>query len=99
MRSAASSEFLEPQLLRGTKAISAFLFGDADQWRKVYPLTDELGLFKLRGFLCGRPQTIRERLAAREATERHTAPRQKVSDPQTVATIGGHQSISAPNAD
>jgi hypothetical protein len=42
------------------------VFGDPDQWRKVYPLAAELGLFRWRGFLCGRPSTIRAAIAARE---------------------------------
>lgn len=53
----------EPEVLRGTRALAQFLFGDSRHWRRVYPLAAELGLFRLRGFLCGRPSTIRARIA------------------------------------
>src|SRR5262249_5829589 len=53
----------------GARAIAAYIFGDEDQWRKVYPLRRELSLFKLGGQLCGRPDTIAQRIAEREASE------------------------------
>jgi hypothetical protein len=62
----------EPELIRGTKALAAFVFGDADKWRQIYPLAAELGLFRWRGFLCGRPATIRSAIAARERRGRKT---------------------------
>jgi len=53
-------------LLIGAHALAGFIFGDEDQWRKVYPLKRELGLFRLRGQICGRPETIKQRIADRE---------------------------------
>ena len=54
-------------LLFGSRALAGYIFGDQEQWRKVYPLKRELGLFKLRGQICGRPETISQRIAEREA--------------------------------
>jgi hypothetical protein len=48
------------------------MWGDPSKWRQVYPLAPELGLFRLGGFLCGRPATIRARLAARERKGQRT---------------------------
>jgi len=56
----------EPEVVRGARALADYIFGDPDQWRTVYGLAPELGLFRMGGFLCGRPATIRARLAARE---------------------------------
>jgi hypothetical protein len=41
--------------------------------KKVYPLKTELGLFRLNGMICGRPDTIRERIAAREGRDSKAA--------------------------
>jgi hypothetical protein len=54
-------------LLFGSRALAGYIFGDEEQWRKVYSLKRELGLFKLRGQICGRPKTISHRIAEREA--------------------------------
>jgi hypothetical protein len=50
-------------LLRGTKQLAAFIFDDPAEWRKVYALKETLGLFRLNGLICGRPETIRARIA------------------------------------
>jgi hypothetical protein len=55
-------------LLFGARALAGYIFGDQEQWRKVYPLKHELGLFRLRGQICGRPTTINQRIAEREKT-------------------------------
>jgi hypothetical protein len=60
----------ELHVLRGARALAGFIFGNEDEWRKVYPLREELGLFYMRGTLCGRPATIDARIAAREGRAR-----------------------------
>ena len=67
---------VEPEVLRGTKALAAFLWGDPKRWRQIYPLADELGLFRWHGFLCGRPSTIRAAIAARERQGRRPSKRE-----------------------
>jgi hypothetical protein len=56
-------------LLVGARALAGYIFGDEEQWRRIYPLKDDLGLFRLRGQVCGRPATIDSRIAAREASK------------------------------
>jgi hypothetical protein len=63
----------ELHVLRGARALAAFIFGDEDQWRKVYPLREQLGLFYLGGTICGRPETITARIAKREGRARKAA--------------------------
>jgi hypothetical protein len=46
-------------LLIGAHALAVYIFG-------VYPLKRDLGLFRLRGQICGRPETINQRIAERE---------------------------------
>jgi hypothetical protein len=70
----------EPEVLRGTRALASFIFGDPNQWRKVYPLAAELGLFRWGGFLCGRPATIRCAIAERERKGRR---RKITTEPET----------------
>ena len=57
----------ELHLLVGARALAQYVFGDEAHWRRIYPLKDELGLFRLRGQICGRPATIDQRIEAREA--------------------------------
>ena len=57
----------ELHLLVGARALAQYVFGDEAQWRRIYPLKDELGLFRLGGQICGRQATIDQRIAAREA--------------------------------
>jgi hypothetical protein len=57
-------------LIRGAKRLADFIFDDEREWKKVYPLKDELGLFRLNGMVCGRPETIISRIAEREAEAR-----------------------------
>jgi hypothetical protein len=56
--------------LVGAKAIAVYAFDDEEKWRWVYALKDDLGLFYIRGRLCGIPDTIVERLRARERAAR-----------------------------
>jgi hypothetical protein len=63
-KSAAQRRRLD--LLIGARALAGYIFGDEEQWRKVYPLKSDLGLFRLRGQICGRPATIDSRIRARE---------------------------------
>jgi hypothetical protein len=53
-------------LLFGARELAGYIFGSEKKWRKVYPLKRELGLFRLRGQICGRPETISQRIAERE---------------------------------
>ena len=57
----------QPKALVGAKRIAQYAFADEGKWRWVYRLKDDLGLFYMRGRLCGRPATIDQRLRAREA--------------------------------
>jgi hypothetical protein len=57
----------QPKALVGAKRIAQYAFADESKWRWVYRLKDDLGLFYMRGRLCGRPATIDQRLRAREA--------------------------------
>jgi hypothetical protein len=54
-------------ILFGARALAGYIFADETKWKKVYPLKDELGLFRMCGRICGRPATIDQRIAAREA--------------------------------
>jgi hypothetical protein len=56
--------------LVGAKAIAVYAFDDEEKSRWVYTLKDVLGLFYVRGRLCGNPDTIDERLRAKEAAAR-----------------------------
>ena len=53
-------------LIRGAKRLADFIFDDEGEWKKIYPLKDELGLFRLNGLICGRAETIISRIAERE---------------------------------
>ena len=54
-------------ILFGARALAVYIFADEEKWKSVYPLKDELGLFRMGGRICGRPATIDQRIAAREA--------------------------------
>ncbi len=62
-----STEQRQLDVLFVAKALAGFIFGDEEQWRRVYMLKSELGLFKIREQICGRPATISQRIAACEA--------------------------------
>jgi hypothetical protein len=62
-----SKEQRHLDVICGARALALYIFGDEEEWKAVYRLRNELGLFKMRGFLCGRPETITQRIAAREA--------------------------------
>jgi hypothetical protein len=53
-------------LLRGAKKIADYVFDDETQFKSIYALKEQLGLFMLNGQVCGRPETIDARIAARE---------------------------------
>jgi len=53
-------------LIRGAKNLAMFIFGDEAEVKKVYPLKEELGLFRMNGMIVGRPETIRARIAERD---------------------------------
>lgn len=53
-------------LIRGARPLARFIFNDENEWKKIYPLKRELGLFRLNGLICGRPETILARIAERE---------------------------------
>jgi hypothetical protein len=52
--------------LRGAKQLAEFIYDDEEQFKKIYGLKRELGLFYLRGQLCGRVETITAKIAERE---------------------------------
>jgi hypothetical protein len=60
-------------ILFGARALAGYIFGDEEEFRRVYPLKEELGLFRLRGQICGRPATIDQRIADCEAAAAHGA--------------------------
>jgi hypothetical protein len=60
-------------LLVGARAIALYVFGDEEEARRIYFLKKELGLFRLNGQICGRPATINQRIAAKEAENTTTA--------------------------
>jgi hypothetical protein len=60
-------------IIRGARGLAAYVFGDENEWRRIYALKDELGLFRLGGEICGRPETIAARVAARETTAQANA--------------------------
>ena len=57
-------------LLRGARSIAHFVFGNEDEWRKVYAIAEsgELPIFRLGGRLAARPSSL-----ARAITERERA--------------------------
>jgi hypothetical protein len=74
-------EFREGELLRGAKAIAAYLFKDESRHREIYPLaeTGELPIFILNGRLTARTTSLARAIieeerraveAKREAAER-----------------------------
>jgi hypothetical protein len=58
-------------LIRGAKKLADFIFEDEGEWKKVYSLKDELGLFRMNGMICGRRETIISRIAERERASSH----------------------------
>jgi hypothetical protein len=60
-------------LIRGARPLAGFIFDDEDEWKKVYSLKEELGLFRLNGLICGRAETIRARIAEREGRKAEAA--------------------------
>jgi hypothetical protein len=54
-------------LLVGAKKIARHVFGDENEFKKIYQLKQQLGLFRMNGQICGRPQTILEHIKACEA--------------------------------
>jgi hypothetical protein len=54
-------------LIRGAKPLARFVFDDERQYKKIYRMKDELSLFRLNGQICGRPETIKTRVAQLEA--------------------------------
>jgi hypothetical protein len=57
-------------IIRGARPLAAFIFGDEREWRKVYQLKEALGLFRLNGKICGRPETIEARITEHENRSR-----------------------------
>ena len=66
-----ADESVATNLLRGAGFIALELYGDENERRKIYALTDEekqeLGLFYMGKLICGLKSVIRERIAARAA--------------------------------
>jgi hypothetical protein len=60
-------------LIRGARKLARFVFDDEAQFKKIYGLKQELGLFRLNGQICGRPETITARIAARESATQQEA--------------------------
>jgi hypothetical protein len=53
----------------GAKPLARFIFGDENKFRTIYQpeVREQLGLFDMCGHVCGRPETIVERIKQREA--------------------------------
>ena len=56
-----------PELLVGARSIALYLFQNEGKARWVYERWRELGCFMWRGQLVARPETISQRILAREA--------------------------------
>jgi hypothetical protein len=56
----------------GARALARYIFDDEEKWKAVYRLKSQLGLFKMGGLICGRPGTINQRIAQREAASTQT---------------------------
>ena len=63
----------QDRIIRGARRIALHVFGEEDQWRAVYALADELGLFMLGGMLAGRSSTLDARLKQKESQGRKRA--------------------------
>jgi hypothetical protein len=62
----ATKEQRHLDLIIGARALALYVFDDEEKWKAIYKLRQELGLFRLRGAICGRPSTINARISARE---------------------------------
>lgn len=62
------TQTLAPDLLRGAKEISEFLFGTDGECRKVYHLaeTSQIPIFRLGSLLCARKSVLMEWIASQE---------------------------------
>jgi hypothetical protein len=56
-----------PKALVGAKQIAQYAFADESKRLWIYKLKDDLGLYYIRGRICGNPDTIDQRLREREA--------------------------------
>jgi hypothetical protein len=55
-----------PKALVGARQIAQYAFADENKRLWIYKLKDDLGLYYMRGRICGNPDTIDERLRKRE---------------------------------
>jgi hypothetical protein len=60
----AAQEQRHLDIIFGAKALALYIFNDEGKWKAVYQLKRALGLFKMRGFICGRPATIDQRISS-----------------------------------
>jgi hypothetical protein len=56
-----------PELLVGAKSIAWYVFRNERKTRWVYERWRDLGCFMWRGQIVGRPETVKQRILAREA--------------------------------
>ena len=64
--SAKTKSANRPKALVGARQIARYAFADESKRLWIYKLKDELGLFYVRGRLCGNPDTIDKRLGEHE---------------------------------
>jgi hypothetical protein len=60
-------------IIRGARRIAAYVFGDEEQFRSIYPIADELGLFWLGGMLAANTLLLDQRLREKESKGRTDA--------------------------
>jgi hypothetical protein len=71
-RLAAVTPANQPQLLVGAKQIAAYVLNDVTRDRWVYERWRELGCFLYRGQIVARPETLDQRIRAKEAASAST---------------------------
>jgi hypothetical protein len=54
--------------IRGAKRLAEYIFGNEEEYRAVYGLADQLGLYILGGMLAGQTDTIDAAIAKHEAS-------------------------------
>ena len=65
------------QILRGAKPIARYVFGNERNWRSIYGLAGELGLYDLGGRITGDTATIDACLKAKAGAPRQPRKRRR----------------------
>jgi hypothetical protein len=73
------------RLLRGARELAAYILGDEDQWRAIYPLAAELPVFRFGGRIAGYTRSLDEAMARKEGGGKETAAQRRRSAKQREA--------------